>query len=461
MMRSQNGAPDMDDSSDEWMRSVEEDDETEASIGSGPEVHLPWLSQHIQSSVSHGHKRTNFAETTSICLSFIQEAVLKHQWQQASEFLQCYFQTLEDVNSQKRHVAPENIWKLGSAILYHHPKSNVETFSAFAERMKNIGVQNYLKISLQHALYLLHKGMVEDAYRNLNQAESWRYGEMSASQEKLVKLIQAYRGLLDYYTWSKKRTELSKFDMDSFATNAAAQDMHSYFRQASVNLHEIIKIPGVWDPFVKSYVEMLEYYGDQDGARQVLTDYAYDNDFPSNPNAHIYLYKFLKKEKAPVDKLISVLKILHQIVPSHKIMLEFHTLLRKSKKEEHHKLGLEVLFAVLDISGCTENITAWRYLARYLKKIMMEKHLDWIQEGWSSRKDWWPTFHFSYYLAKKNWKENKILAVKKAFTSGILLGKGCKYFMYVSKQGCKIREKSVKTMKKFVMKHNILDSEEL
>ncbi|XP_027726471.1 TATA box-binding protein-associated factor RNA polymerase I subunit A-like [Vombatus ursinus] len=451
----------MDAFSEELMRSVEDDDQVEASIGCGPEIHLPWLSQHLQNTVSHGHKGINFAQTTSICLNFIQEALLKHQWQRASEFLQHYFQALEDFNSQKRQVALQNIWKLGSAILYHHPKSNVETFNAFADRMKNIGVQNYLKISLQHALYLLHKGMVEEAYRNLNQAESWRYGEMSASQEKIIKLIQAYRGLLDYYTWSKKRTELSKFDMDGFATSAATQDMHSYFRQASVNLHEIIKIPGVWDPFVKSYVEMLEFYGDQDGARQVLTDYAYDNNFPSNPNAHIYLYKFLKKEKAPEDKLISVLKILHQIVPSHKIMLEFHMLLRKSKKEEHQKLGLEVLFAVLDFSGCTENITAWKYLAKYLKQIMMEKHLNWVQEGWSSRKDWWPTFHFSYYLAKKNWKENKILALEKAFTSGILLGKGCKYFMYVSKQGHKVQKKSIKTMKKFVMKHNILDSEEL
>ncbi|XP_051849310.1 TATA box-binding protein-associated factor RNA polymerase I subunit A isoform X1 [Antechinus flavipes] len=450
----------MDAFSEELMGFVQKDAQVEASKDPVPEIHLPWLSQHIQRTGSHVQKGTNFAQTTSICLNFIQEALLKHQWQRASEFLQCYLQTLEDINSQKRQMAPEIIWKLGSTILYNHPKSNVETFSAFADRMKNIGVQNYLKISLQHALYLLHNGMVEDAYRNLNQAESWRYGEMSASQEKLIKLIQAYRGLLDYYTWSKKRTEVSKFDMDGFATNAATHDMHSYFRQASVNLHEIIKIPGVWDTFVKSYVEMLEFYGDQDGARQVLTDYAYDNNFPSNPNAHIYLYKFLKKEKAPEDKLISVLKILHQIVPSHKIMLEFHMLLRKSKKEEHHKLGLEVLLAVLDFSGCTENITAWSYLAKYLKQIMKGKHQEWVQEAWSSRKDWWPTFHFSYYLAKKNWKENRILALKKAFTSGILLGKGCKYFMYVSKQGHKSREKSIKTMKKFVMKHNILDSEE-
>lgn len=54
---------------------------------------------------------------------------------------------------------------------------------------------------------------------------------------------------------------------------------------------------------------MLEFYGDRDGAREVLTNYAYDEKFPSNPNAHVYLYNFLKREKAPREKLISVLKV--------------------------------------------------------------------------------------------------------------------------------------------------------
>lgn len=67
-----------------------------------------------------------------------------------------------------------------------------------------------LQISLQHALYLLHHGMLEDANRNLSQAETWRYGEKSSSQEVLINLIQAYKGLLQYYAWSKKKMELSQ-----------------------------------------------------------------------------------------------------------------------------------------------------------------------------------------------------------------------------------------------------------
>ncbi|XP_078212601.1 TATA box-binding protein-associated factor RNA polymerase I subunit A isoform X4 [Callithrix jacchus] len=123
---------------------------------------------------------------------------------------------------------------------------------------------------------------------------------------------------------------------------------------------------------------LLEFYGDRDGAQEVLTNYAYDEKLPSNPNAHIYLHNFLKRQKAPTSKLISVLKILYQIVPSHKSMLEFHTLLRKSEKEEHHKLGLEVLLGVFDFAGCTKNITAWKYLAKYLKKTLVGNHLVWV-----------------------------------------------------------------------------------
>eukprot|EP00070_Physeter_catodon_P023730 XP_023986448.1 TATA box-binding protein-associated factor RNA polymerase I subunit A isoform X3 [Physeter catodon] len=323
--------------------------------------------------------------------------------------------------------------------------------------MKNIGVMNYLKISLQHALYLLHHGMLEDANRNLSQAETWRYGEKSSSQEVLINLIQAYKGLLQYYIWSKKKMELSQLDEDDYAYNTASQNMLNHSWKTSINLCALIQIPGVWDPFVKSYVEMLEFYGDQDGAREVLTNYAYDEKFPSNPNAHIYLYNFLKREKAPREKLISVLKILYQIVPSHKLMLEFHRLLRKSENEEHHKLGLEVLFGVLDFAGCTKNITAWKYLAKYLRQTLMGSHLAWVQEEWNSRKNWWPSFHFSYFLAKSDWKEDKTLACEKALVAGLLLGRGCRYFRNISKQDHQVLKKKIKQVKKSVKKYSIVN----
>lgn len=447
----------MSDFSEDLIRPLTEDDPGGTRVPSGTGMYIPWLQKHIESVATGGKKEKDFAQTTNACLHFIQEALLKHQWQQAAEYMHSYFQILEDSDSCKRQAAPEIIWKLGSEILYYHPKSSVETFNTFADRMKNIGVMNYLKISLQHALYLLHHGMLGDASRSLSQAETWRYGEKSSSQEVLINLIQAYKGLLQYYTWSKKKMELSELDEDDYAYNTASQNMLSHSWKTSINLCALIQIPGVWDPFVKSYVEMLEFYGDQDGAREVLTNYAYDEKFPSNPNAHVYLYDFLKREKAPREKLISVLKILYQIVPSHKLMLEFHRLLRKSGREEHRRLALEVLFAVLDFAGCTKNLTAWRYLAKYLRETLMGSHPAWAREEWASRKSWWPSFHFSYFWAKSDWKEDNALAYEKAVVAGMLLGKGCRYFRYISKQDHQVLRKKIKRMKKLVKKCSIVN----
>uniref|UniRef100_A0A8C5K3C2 TATA box-binding protein-associated factor RNA polymerase I subunit A n=1 Tax=Jaculus jaculus TaxID=51337 RepID=A0A8C5K3C2_JACJA len=443
------------DFSEELRKPVTEDEQMETSMLSAKGMHFPWLQKQLETVVTGGKKKKDFAQTTRTCLSFIQDALLKHQWQQAAEYMHSYLQTLEDWDSYKKQAAPEIIWKLGSEILFYHPKSNMETFNTFADRMKNIGVLNYLKISLQHALYLLHHGMLEEANRTLSQAETWRYGEKSSSQEILINLVQAYKGLLEYYAWSKKKMELSKIDEDDYAFTTKSRNMLSQSWKTSVNFCALIKTPGVWDLFVKSYVEMLEFYGDQDGAREVLTNYAYDEKFPSNPNAHIYLYNFLKREKAPRAKLISVLKILYDIVPSHTLMLEFHMLLRKSEKEEHHKLGLAVLFGVLDFAGCTKNITAWTYLAKYLKQILMVNHLSWVQEEWKSRKNWWPTFHFSHFWAKSDWKEDSDLACEKALVAGLLLGKGYRYFRYISKQDHEILRKKIKRMKKSVKKYSI------
>lgn len=47
---------------------------------------------------------------------------------------------------------------------------------------------------------------------------------------------------------------------DGFEDLSVEQEMHSCFRKAAVNLKEIIKIPGVWDLFVKCYVDVRAYF---------------------------------------------------------------------------------------------------------------------------------------------------------------------------------------------------------
>ncbi|XP_053879016.1 TATA box-binding protein-associated factor RNA polymerase I subunit A isoform X1 [Malaclemys terrapin pileata] len=419
-----------------------------------PTVYLPLLPRYLWHPTTRGRKATEFQETKKACLNYIQDALLQHQWQRAAEFMTNYLETLESTSAEKRMAAPEVIWRIGTEILCHHPKSSIEEFNYFAERMKNLGVKRYLKVCLEHVFHLLCNGLIDDAYQNLSLAEGWRYGEQTVAQDKELKLIQAYKGLLDYYNWAKKRKAM--LELDGNFADSVEQEMHSFFRQAAVNLKEIIKIPGVWDPFVKCYVDLLEFYEDYDEVRQVLSEYAYNSKFPPNPNAHVYYYQFLKRQGESKKTLKSVLKILHEIVPSHELMLEYNAMLQKSKKRKNHRLGLEIIFTLLDFAGWKEHVKAWSCLAKQIKQILehSSKHLDWVTEEWNSRKDWWPAFHFSHYLAKRNWQENESLACEKALVAGILLGKDCKYFKYVSHQGCKAKKEKFRTMKKFVKKHS-------
>nr|XP_056708308.1 TATA box-binding protein-associated factor RNA polymerase I subunit A [Euleptes europaea] len=441
---------------EEGQASTEEETEG-ASVGTAghvqlPGIYLPLLPRCFQHPTSMSRMPSDFQKAKEDCLSYIQEALLQSQWQRAAELMVSYLESLQNTTTTKQLAAREVIWRIGTEILYHHPRSNIEESNHFADQMKNLGVTRYLKISLEHAFYLLCNGHVDEAYQNLVLAESWRYGEQTVLQEKDLKLVQGYKGLLDYFQWLKKKADMLQLEEDSYAESSVQQEMHSFYRQAAVNLKEIIKSPGVWDPFVLGYVDLLEYYEKYEEAREVLSKYAYNSKFPSNPNAHVYFYQFLKRRGESKKKQISALQVLHELVPSHELMLELYVMLKKSKKSKNHRLRLEVIFAALDFAGWKDNVKAWSYLAKQIVEILQNsgKQFDWLKKEWGTRKDWWPAFHFSHYLAKRNWQENESLACEKVLVAGILLGKDCKYFKYITHQGSKAKKKKFRTLKNFV-----------
>lgn len=53
---------------------------------------------------------------------------------------------------------------------------------------------------------------------------------------------------------------LSWADEDDYAYNTASQNMLNHSWKTSVNLSALIQIPGVWDPFVKSYVDVSRVF---------------------------------------------------------------------------------------------------------------------------------------------------------------------------------------------------------
>uniref|UniRef100_UPI00398E75F2 TATA box-binding protein-associated factor RNA polymerase I subunit A n=1 Tax=Pristiophorus japonicus TaxID=55135 RepID=UPI00398E75F2 len=383
-----------------------------------PEIRLHLPTSVLQFQNVKDGKQTGFQRTAKTCLSRIHQAMFHHQWQMAGELMTNYFQILEDNTTRKQGSASKVIWRMGTAILQHHPNSCIEDINSFAGKMKNIGVTHYLKVCLEHAIHLLCNGKMDEAYRELSLAETWRYGEKSASEQKLLKLIQGYRALLDYYTWVKK--------------NSALQER----------------------------ANLLDFYDGFEEALKVLNNYAYDSRFPPNPNAHVYLYEFLKRHGTSSKKLIRVLRVLYQLVPSHELMLEFNSLLLESKKKKHHKEALGVLFCLLDFPTWKENYSTWKCLMKQMKKAITEAHSDWIKEQWESRQDWWPAFHFSEYRAHKNFEENENYACRKAVIAGILMGKGCKYFITIYRLGRKVQKAKLKKMRQYVKDHSLLQLSE-
>ncbi|XP_069787474.1 TATA box-binding protein-associated factor RNA polymerase I subunit A isoform X2 [Narcine bancroftii] len=399
-------------------------------------------------------KQSGFQRTAKVCLRQIYQDVLYHDWQTAAELMTNYFQTLEDTSPRNQRIACKAIWRMGTTILQHHPNSSVEDVELFTRKMKIIGMKHYLKACLEHAFHLLCNGKMDEAYRELSLAETWRYGEKSTAQQEVLKLIQGYRALLDYYTWAKKNCFVHEKAND-VVDSSIAQEMHKYFRQASIGLHDAVQNPGVWDPFILCYINLLDFYDGSEEALKVLNNYASDSRFPPNPNAHVYLYEFLKRHGSPPKKLVKVLRVLYHLAPSHELMLEFNSLLLKSKRSRHHKEALTVLFSLLDFPTWKGDHNTWKCLLKQMKKAIAQGYSDWIKEQWESRQEWWPALQFSKYRARKDFEENESYACRKATIAGILMGKGCKYFVTIFHLGYKVQKEKLKKIRQYVQDHSL------
>lgn len=359
---------------------------------------------------------TGFRRTMRTCLQKLREAMLHHRWRDAAKYMYSYFQALEDTTLSNVLHHKEIILKCGAEILHHFPNAQMEDYNNFYQQMKLLGVSNYLMISLEHVFHLLINGHIEDAKHHLSLAESWRYGRLGQSHTS--KLIQAYRGLLDYISWCDIKMSHSE---NGDADVAASMGEQNHYAKSTMSLKEILKIPGVWDPFVLSYVEMLEYYDHHTEALGVLNNYAYDDSFPANPNAHVYLYRHLKKYRAPESILRRTLKFLQMLVPSHELMLEYCSLLLQTDAEEDVGQALEVSLEMLDY-GCWKNNTdAWNCLKAIIAKLKLQS--NWkaiVSEKMASRRAWWPAFHFTILQANKDFTDNPDLMDVKASMSGVL-----------------------------------------
>lgn len=81
----------------------------------------------------------------------------------------------------------------------------------------------------------------------------------------LAKCVCLVGTALQELSWLAKLT-LAFFpvflEKEGLEDSSVEREMHSCFRKAAMSLKEIIKIPGVWDLFVKSYVDVRACFAD-------------------------------------------------------------------------------------------------------------------------------------------------------------------------------------------------------
>lgn len=81
----------------------------------------------------------------------------------------------------------------------------------------------------------------------------------------LAKCVCLVGTALQELSWLAKLTLaffLLFLEKEGFEDSSVEREMHSCFRKAAMSLKEIIKIPGVWDLFVKSYVDVRACFAD-------------------------------------------------------------------------------------------------------------------------------------------------------------------------------------------------------
>ncbi|CDQ78146.1 unnamed protein product [Oncorhynchus mykiss] len=198
------------------------------------------------------------------------------------------------------------------------------------------------------------------------------------------------------------------------------QEMHSYFRQASVNRKDIIKLPGVWDPFVLSYINMLEFYNDHEGTVKVLNDYAYDISLP--PQCPCLP---LPKCNHPSNKLLSAQDPAY-IGPKSRVNagIQFSS---ATVRESDLQKALGVVLDLLDLSSWRRNLDVWNHLMTIVKRLRPRKQwLKIVAEELVNRMDWWLAMHFTTFLARRDLAMNGVLLEVKCFVLGAFCPR-CKY----------------------------------
>jgi len=297
---------------------------------------------------------------------------------------------------------PELFWRTGVEVMRNQPGS----FTHVNQLIKNmfvICVPFKKEILLDLTMYLVKHNS------DITEAQELLTSKLSQKPFLSSTLLRAYSGLFAYLSWKKCKLQFDKKDLEAedllldentnYDANLRRQ-MDFYGKKTLILFNSVVEHCGVWDIFITRQVEVLKYYDQADEAKRVLLRYKEKN--PENPNAHRYLYYFLKNENAHTKELLSVLEGLLSVDPTTELSEEYCKL--ATHKTDESKGLLDILSAVfikLDHADCRQCLTAWETLAHTLKQFCTEHGKGNLSILWDERADWWPLFHFRSDLVPK------------------------------------------------------------
>ncbi|XP_006824851.1 TATA box-binding protein-associated factor RNA polymerase I subunit A-like [Saccoglossus kowalevskii] len=333
----------------------------------------------------------NRVATSAPLLYLLRECLLNHRWREAN-------QVIESLCLEPQEME-EVIWKCGAEIIYNHAKASPGIVDLFFGKMETVTSHHRAQKSLEKAFYFLSKGDIEEAYRAIKlkrYTKSFVSDEEGVAQDEWVYITKLYCGMIEYVLWAEDKDEMMDVEkeIDAASDSGTEETLPSTHARTAVSyLDDITDKPGIWDIFVTKHVEILEYYGRTADAKHILEKYAETN--AENPNAHKYLYQFLKRNNPEPSKLISILKDILSLIPSDELAIDLCTIVHTCGASE--TLTLPYLFDMLDYACWQTAVKPWQLLADVIVNIYRNaatNEVTALGDCWRIRNNWWPQYHF-------------------------------------------------------------------
>ncbi|KAK2182742.1 hypothetical protein NP493_339g02009 [Ridgeia piscesae] len=355
----------------------------------------------------------------------LRECLLSHRWKQVTEVM--------TVISKLPANNEITLLKVGMEVFQQVPGDNSALLEKLISQMKCLSTMNPKEVVLEHVLVLIHQKKFKDARqafqhvpRRKSQKKSvtWRERERA---HYIDLLFQGYQGLVFYVEWltAQERLQDMRTQMEgsqllqlSDRLSSEEEEARGLANRAINHLSALCGQPGVWDIFITKHIELLEFYGDHERAREVLMDYAEKN--VANINAHRYLYNFYQRHDVDRTEKMEALQALCDVSPSDELVLDLHTLYMDAGAYTLRTLTL--LFDMLDFV-CWQTVDEpWRRLAGQLMETYRRHNkvdLDAIGECWRIRDTWWPLYHFTSHHVDTG---DPSLLLHKAMVATFVLG---------------------------------------